>query len=81
MIDAKDGFALDINGSQIELYLYDLNLADDDVKKFIKNARSTGELNLLGTPVPVVMNGNVLLTGHDAHPDKDKIIEVFKSFN
>jgi hypothetical protein len=28
----------------------------------------------------VVMNGNIMLTSFDEHPEKEKIIEVFKNF-
>jgi hypothetical protein len=35
--------------------------------------------------IPSIMNGNIMLTGYEygmvVHPEKDKLVEAFKSFS
>jgi hypothetical protein len=80
MIGAEDGFGIIVEGEQVELYLFNPNTADKETLSNLDDARRIGKFSFSGFSVPVVMNGNIMLTRYDEHPHKDKIIQVFKNF-
>jgi hypothetical protein len=80
MIGAKDGRKFELNGSLIEIYEFDPNNLTEDGKKIYDSATNNGTFEMSGFQVPCVMNGNYMLVRADEHPDKDKIIEIFKSY-
>mgnify|MGYP001177147432 FL=1 len=91
-IGAVDGFGIDVEGAQIELYMFDAEMAPDETltqNTLPQSLEDTHRLEgftwqiLDDSPVTifqVVMNGNIMLTSFDEHPEKEKIIEVFKNF-
>lgn len=80
MLGAVDGFGIVIDGSPVELYLFDPKTANDETKKNLEDARRIGKMSMSGISFPVVINGNVVLAGYEEHPKKDRIIEAFKAF-
>ena len=74
-IGAKEGFALSVNNKNIEIYQFEKN--DKKLKEITKNK----EFEIEGiAKIPVEVNGNFILIASE-HPDKDKIIEIFNSFD
>ncbi|MCR3922696.1 MAG: hypothetical protein NUK65_09305 [Firmicutes bacterium] len=85
LIGAVAGLGFDIAGGPAEIYLFDPETGDADLLNKLENARTT-EKYLLGTrEVSSIMNGNIMLTAYEigmvVHPEKDKLIEAFKSFS
>lgn len=80
MLGAIDGFGIEVEGEQIELYLFDLATADEDTLKQLDSARTFGKMSMSGITFPVIMNDGITLTRFDEHDEKDKIIEIFKIF-
>jgi hypothetical protein len=80
MLGAKDGFGITINGKPIELYQFDPNSTNADAQKNLKDAQTIGKVSMSGFSIPVISNGDFVLMHYSDHPDKDKIIETFKSF-
>lgn len=74
MVQAKDGFAIEINGSKIEFYLY------DSKSEVLKEMQSTGQYDMNGFVLDAVTNGNIAMIAHRSHPESDKIIETFNSY-
>lgn len=79
LIGAKDGYSIQLNGEKVELYEYDPDSKEDLTKTSLKTAEE-GYIDMVGTKVNVILNGNIVLAGYDDHPDKDKIIELFKNY-
>ena len=81
MMGAVDGFGIDVEGEQIELYLFDPETANEETLANLEDARSVGKFSMSGFSFSVIMNGNILLTRYGEHSEKDRILEVFKQFN
>ncbi len=62
-----------MNGEEIELYKFDPDAEN------AKRARETGTMQMNGFSLPVVYNErlNVALAGHDEHPQKEELEEIF----
>ncbi|MFW5979964.1 MAG: hypothetical protein ACOCQ2_01215 [Halanaerobiales bacterium] len=89
MIGAAGGFGLEVEGGEIELYIFDRETAEKDVLTELNKARDTGEFYSihLDMEMPVVLNENMMLiTGYRfgemsiTHPEEEKIITIFKEF-
>lgn len=74
MIGATDGFGIELDESQVEFYIY----ADDSSD--LADIKENGEYDMEGFVMQAIANGNIVLMGHDEHPDEDKIVEVFNSY-
>lgn len=74
MIGAADGFGIELDGEQIELYSYD---ADSPA---LQEIQDNGSYNMDGFVLPAIPNGTVVLMRYDGHPEKDKVIETFNNF-
>jgi hypothetical protein len=86
LMGAVAGLGLDIAGGPAEIYLFDPETADADLLQNLENVRMTEEFMFDSTRgVPSIMNGNIMLTGYEygmvVHPEKDKLVEAFKSFS
>ena len=85
LMGAAAGLGLDIAGGPAEIYLFDPETADADLLQNLENVRLTEEFMLDTRGVPSIMNGNIMLTGYEygmvVHPEKDKLVEAFKSFS
>jgi len=80
MLGAVNGFGVEVNGQNIELYLYDLEKADDSTLESLESVKANGMMTMSGFSFSAKINGNLLLTAYDEHPDKDKIVELFSNF-
>jgi hypothetical protein len=76
MIGAIDGCGIELNGSEIEIYKYDLK--DPGQKTIIENAQKTNTMTVMGFTVPVLVNGTFIITNYSDHPEKNKLVEIFK---
>lgn len=79
LIGAKDGYAIEINGEKVELYEFDPDSKAEITKTNLKTAKE-GYMDMVGSKANVILNGNIALIGYDDHPDKDKIVEIFKNY-
>ncbi len=85
MMGAAAGFGVEIEGEEVELYLFDPETASPDMLESLEIARETGKFDMMGFQMPAVINGNILMTGLEfgsfyQHPAKDEIIEIFMSY-
>jgi|GEM_PF-855685 len=85
MMGAVAGFGVDIEGDEVELYLFDPETASPDLLESLETARETGKFDMMGFQMPAAVNGNILMTGLEfgtfyQHPAKDEIIEIFMSY-
>lgn len=80
MMGAVEGFGIMINGEQIEFYRFDIKTTDEETKKNLETARTAGVYSMSGMSFSAIMNGNMMLVRYEDHPEKDKIIEVFKNY-
>ncbi|MGX7419148.1 hypothetical protein ACWOFR_10165 [Carnobacterium gallinarum] len=75
VIGAKEGFALPVNNKNIEVYQFEKG--SEQLKEITKN--KAFEIKGIAK-IPVEVNGNYILIPAE-HPDKEKIIEIFNSFD
>lgn len=80
MIGAVDGFGIYIEGDEVELYLFDPKRADEKTLNNLEDARRIGKFSAIGFSFPVLMNGNIMLTRYDEHPNKQRITRLFAAF-
>ena len=84
MIGAAGGIGFTIAEGGVELYLFDPATADRELAKSLEEARKTGMFwdAAIKREIPVVMHENIMLLGLEifnyTHPQKDRIMEVFK---
>jgi len=87
MLGAAAGFGIEVEGDEIELYLFDPDTADEETLEYLEIARDSGKFKFVGMnmEIPVVINGYIMLTGLEfgsayVHPARDMIVEIFKDF-
>lgn len=78
MIGATNGYKFDVNGQQIEAYLYEENKLTEEGKEMLKQAKN-GSISLSGINLKVDYINDFVVARLEEHKDKDKIIEVLKS--
>ncbi len=74
MVEAVDGFGIEVNGENVEFYLYKPD------SEALKGIQSTGSYDMDGFVIPSLANGNIVMMAHDRHGEKDKIVETFNSY-
>ncbi|MFF5400953.1 hypothetical protein ACFY5J_27125 [Peribacillus butanolivorans] len=74
-IGAKAGVGIEIDGDVMEVYEFDLSNPD--------SLERLNTINESGTLLSneAISNGNFVMIGYESHPDFERIIEIFKSFN
>lgn len=78
IIGASDGKRMNINNTEIEVYKFD---SDDKGQQTILNdIEKTGTINVLNMKEPAIINGSFIIISYEDHPDKQKIIQLFKKF-
>jgi hypothetical protein len=81
-IGEKDGYAYKINGTDVAVYTMDLKSKQPVTVNNIKMAKESEKmkLDLQSGPMEVdaIINNNLVIMDYDKHPDKDKIVKVFK---
>ncbi len=87
MMGAVAGFGVEIEGNEIELYLYDRETADSALLDNLEQAEETGEffMETFNMNIPVYINGDIMMTGLEfgsfyTHPARDEIVEAFMKF-
>lgn len=87
MMGAVAGFGLEVEGAEVELYIFDSETAEAELVDNLKEARETNVFLFaaMNMEMPVVMNGDIMLTGLEVgeiyqHPAKDLVVEVFSNF-
>ena len=82
LIGEKDGLECKINGTGIGLYMMDLNSKNPKTVNNIKMAKEKEKMNLDLQQGPMevdaIINNNLVIMDYSKHPDKDKIIKIFK---
>ena len=80
MLGAVDGFGIDVDGEQIEFYLFDRTSANEETLKNLEDAEVLGKINMSGFSIPAKINEDIILLRYDEHPNKDKVIETFNNY-
>jgi hypothetical protein len=78
MVGAIDGCSINLDGSGVEIYKYDLT--DPGQKTIINEAKNKNTLPCFGMALPCIVNGSFILVNYTSHPKKDKVIKKFKNF-
>lgn len=77
-----DGSEYKINGTAIGVYRMDLNSKNPVTVNNIKMAKESEKmkLDLQSGPMEVsaIIKNNLVIMDYDKHPDKDKIVKIFK---
>ena len=77
-----DGYQYKINGTAIGVYTIDINSKNPVTVNNIKMAKKSEKMNLdlQSGPMAVsaMINNNLVIMDYDKHPNKDKIIKIFK---
>ena len=78
VVRADRGISLKIAGKEIGIYKYDINkkVQLNRLSKMKKN----GYIYIMAIKYPVMVNGTFMMLGYHKNPEKNKIVEVFKSF-
>ncbi|GLC29446.1 hypothetical protein [Clostridium omnivorum] len=81
-IGEKEGYEYKINGTGIGVYIMDLKSKQPVAVNNIKMAKESEKmkLDLQSSPMEVdaIINNNLVIMDYGKHPDKDKIIKIFK---
>lgn len=80
LVGAQEGYSYEINGSNIEIYKFNLNSSEELTKSNLKSAKNEGKIympSFNNYSIEVKINNNLVLTSYSNHPDKDKIIKLF----
>lgn len=81
-IGEKDGYTYKINGTDIGVYTMDLKTKQPVPVNNIKMAKEKEKmkLDLQSGPMEVdaIINNNLVIMDYGKHPDKDKIVKIFK---
>ena len=87
MMGAVAGFGVEIEGGEVELYLYDRENADEDLLENLNKAEESGKFLFaaMGMEIPVVINGDIMMTGLEfgsfyKHPAYDEVVDTFMKF-
>jgi len=90
MIGAQAGFGLEVEGGEIELYIFDPNTIEDDVMTALNKARNTGKFPYpsFDKDISVIIKGDIMLMGLEGdygtynytHPAKEQITKIFEAF-
>jgi hypothetical protein len=78
-LKAKDGIKFKLDNELIEIYEYDMNNLENDVKRLLDQAKK-GNVNLLGFSIPVKFNDGLVLVRYAEHSKTKKIVEVFNNY-
>lgn len=74
MIGAENGYGIEVNGEEVELYLYDPEAPE------LQEIDETGEYDMDGLVFEAESNGEIVLVAHGDHSDKEALLEAFHSF-
>lgn len=80
MVGATSRQKFKVNDEVIEVYYYDENELTEQGKKLFEQAQR-GNINISEVNLSVIYKDNFALARISEHKNKDKILEVFSSFN
>jgi len=89
-LGAKEGYGFNINDIPVEIYLFDKNSSEEWTAQNLKSAEESQTVTIFGVEVngetptlECALNDGLIvvfpLESMMPHPDKDKIIEIFKT--
>lgn len=82
LIGAKEGYGYEINGTAIEIYLFDEKSTDSATISNIKSAKENGTVimpSFNNMKLNIKYNKGLGLVKYENHPDKNKILEIFNN--
>lgn len=80
MVGAVDGFGIELDGEEVEFYLYDPDTADDETLQRLEDAETLGTITMWNMTFPALLNGDIMMINHDEHSNKDEVINIFNSY-
>ncbi|KOA90880.1 hypothetical protein [Clostridium botulinum] len=80
MLNATNGYKFKLNDKEIEIYEYDMKKLNEEGKKIVNQAKK-GSISFSGLNIPVKFKNGLMIVRYDEHKDKDKILEIFNSYN
>lgn len=78
-VKAAAAFAFTIGDRQVGVYKYDSN--NEKHKEKLKRVDETGVFYVVGIRYKAIRNGSYILIDFENHPQKEKIVETFKTFH
>lgn len=76
--DASDGITMLIKGNEIGIYKYDIT--KKVAKRRLEDIAKKKYVFISAQKYPVLVNGTFILIGYDVNEERNRIIEVFESF-
>ena len=70
--------SMKISGKEIGIYKYNINVPKQ--RERLEQIIDSKCVYVEGMKYPVIVNGTFMLLGYEVNPQRDRIIEVFKSF-
>ncbi|MTI94358.1 MAG: hypothetical protein FH749_02565 [Firmicutes bacterium] len=80
MLGAVDGFGIELDGEDVEFYLFDPATDDPDAQQLLEDARTKGTITMWEITFPALINGDILMINHDEHSKQEDIETTFNSF-
>lgn len=78
LIGASRGFAVTIDGKEVGIYKYDINIKKQQEK--IANIKETGRVYVVAVKYPAVVKGSFMLIGVGRNPKRDSILAALDNF-
>ena len=78
MIGASEGAGIEIFGKDIEVYRYDV--AKEAQKLTLEKIAKEKSITVFSIVAPAKLNGGFVMIGYDEHPEKEKILKAFESW-
>jgi len=77
-LNASDGCILIINGTRVEIYVYDSAIKSQ--KEKLEKIKKNKSIQVLSLTVPVIVNGGMVMLVNSRDPKLSNVINAFKSF-
>ena len=74
MVGAAGGFGIEVDGSEIEFYLYEEGATELDA------LRTEGQFDMDGFTVLGELNDRIAMMAHEDHPDREGIVATFHGY-
>ena len=62
----------------MQIYQYDSDVQSQ--KKILEETKAKGKLITTDWSMPAIVNKGFILLSYEKHPDREKIVEIFKRF-
>lgn len=77
-LGAVSGCAVYVEGDEVEIYKYDNS--DESERKLLEKYKIDGTITIMGSTVPIKVNGSFVLLFYQSNPKKDLLLKAFESF-